>query len=50
MRAIVRYVRQFPLELHHPKEEEQLFRRLRERTASCNAELDELERQHAARP
>jgi len=46
MQAIVRYVRQFPVELHHPKEEEQLFRRLRERTTSCHAELDELERQH----
>ena len=46
MRAIVRYVRQFPIELHHPKEEEQLFARLRERTATCDAELDELERQH----
>ena len=46
MRAIVRYVRQFPVELHHPKEEEHLFRRLRARTSSCDAELDELERQH----
>lgn len=46
MRAIVRYVQQFPVELHHPKEEGHLFRRLRERTTSCNAELDELERQH----
>jgi len=46
MRAIVRYVRQFPLELHHPKEEQHLFARLRERTSSCDAELDELERQH----
>ena len=46
MRAIVRYVQQFPVKLHHPKEEEHLFRRLRERTTSCNAELDELERQH----
>ena len=46
MRAIVRYVQQFPIELHHPKEEEHLFQRLRERTTSCNAELDELERQH----
>lgn len=46
MRAIVRYVQQFPVKLHHPKEEEHLFQRLRERTASCNAELDELERQH----
>jgi len=46
MRAIVRYVRQFPVQLHHPKEEQHLFRRLRERTSSCDAELDELERQH----
>jgi nucleotide-binding universal stress UspA family protein/hemerythrin-like domain-containing protein len=46
MRAIVCYVQQFPLKLHHPKEEAHLFRRLRERTTSCNAELDELERQH----
>jgi nucleotide-binding universal stress UspA family protein/hemerythrin-like domain-containing protein len=46
MRAIVHYVEQFPVKLHHPKEEEQLFRRLRERTTSCNALLDELERQH----
>jgi nucleotide-binding universal stress UspA family protein/hemerythrin-like domain-containing protein len=46
MRAIVRYVRAFPLALHHPKEEQHLFRRLRERTPVVNAELDELERQH----
>jgi len=47
MRAIVRYVQRFPLELHHPKEESHLFPRLRERTTSVHAELDELERQHA---
>jgi nucleotide-binding universal stress UspA family protein/hemerythrin-like domain-containing protein len=47
MAAIVRYVQQFPVKLHHPKEEEHLFRRLRERTTSCHAELDELARQHA---
>ena len=46
MRTIVRYLQQFPLQLHHPKEEEHLFARLRERTTSCHAELDELERQH----
>lgn len=46
MRAIVRYVQEFSVKLHHPKEEEHLFRRLRERTTSCNAELDELEHQH----
>jgi nucleotide-binding universal stress UspA family protein/hemerythrin-like domain-containing protein len=47
MRAILQYVQRFPLELHHPKEDEHLFRRLRQRTSSCDAELDELERQHA---
>ncbi len=46
MRAMLRYVQRFPLELHHPKEEEHLFRRLRQRTRDCDAELDELERQH----
>lgn len=46
MRAIVRYLQDFPVALHHPKEEMHIFRRLRQRTASVNAELDELERQH----
>ncbi len=46
MRAIVRYLQDFPVALHHPKEEMHIFRRLRERTSSVNAELDELERQH----
>jgi len=46
MRAIVRYIQDFPLALHHPKEEQHLFRRLRERTESVSVELDELERQH----
>jgi len=47
MRAMVHYIKAFPVTLHHPKEEEYLFRKLRERTSQCNAELDELERQHA---
>jgi len=46
MRAILHYLQQFPLQMHHPKEEAHLFARLRERTTSCHAELDELERQH----
>lgn len=46
MRAMIHYIRTFPVALHHPKEEEYLFRRLRERTSQCNAELDELARQH----
>jgi hemerythrin-like domain-containing protein len=46
MEAIVRYLRYFPL-AHHPKEDDLVFRRLRERTPALDAELDELERQHA---
>ncbi len=46
MPAIVRYLKQFPVKLHHPKEHEHLFRRLRERTSSCNEQLDQLDRQH----
>lgn len=46
MRAMLHYIKAFPVALHHPKEEDYLFRKLRERTSQCNAELDELERQH----
>jgi hemerythrin-like domain-containing protein len=46
MRAMVRYIRDFPLRLHHPKEDDYLFRLLRERTSSVDAELEELHRQH----
>jgi nucleotide-binding universal stress UspA family protein/hemerythrin-like domain-containing protein len=46
MRAMVRYIQDFPVALHHPKEEEYLFAKLRSRTSQCNAELDELQRQH----
>ncbi len=46
MASIVRYIQEFPVRLHHPKEEEHLFRALRERAPDLVAELDELERQH----
>jgi nucleotide-binding universal stress UspA family protein/hemerythrin-like domain-containing protein len=46
MHAIVRYIRDFPVALHHPKEDDYLFRKLRERTSAVDAELDELQRQH----
>jgi hemerythrin-like domain-containing protein len=46
MQAMLRYLRDFPLALHHPKEEEFLFARLRARTAKFDAELRELTRQH----
>jgi len=46
MKAMVRYIQDFPVALHHPKEEDYLFRILRERTSAVNPELDELQRQH----
>ena len=46
MKAMVHYIQAFPVALHHPKEEDYLFRKLRERTSAVNPELDELERQH----
>jgi nucleotide-binding universal stress UspA family protein/hemerythrin-like domain-containing protein len=46
MGAILRYIETFPVALHHPKEDEYLFRKLRQRTSEVDAELDALERQH----
>jgi nucleotide-binding universal stress UspA family protein/hemerythrin-like domain-containing protein len=46
VRALMRCVERFAVTMHHPKEEQYLFARLRERTTSVHAELDELERQH----
>jgi len=46
MQAMIHYIQDFPVALHHPKEEDYLFRKLRERTAAVNPELDELEHQH----
>jgi hemerythrin-like domain-containing protein len=44
---IVDYVEIFPEKLHHPKENDYLFKAVRARTAEANAVLDELEREHA---
>jgi nucleotide-binding universal stress UspA family protein/hemerythrin-like domain-containing protein len=46
MQAMIRYIQDFPVALHHPKEDDYLFRKLRDRTSAANAELDELEHQH----
>jgi len=46
MRAMLRYLQEFSLQRHHPKEDQHLFALLRQRTTSCHAELDELGRQH----
>lgn len=40
------YLDVFPERCHHPKEDEYLFRSLRERTSSADAVLDELQAQH----
>lgn len=45
-RAILRYLGEFPLQLHHPKEDDYIFRKLRRRTAELDAEIGALERQH----
>ena len=48
--AMLYYVESFPERLHHPKENEYLFRKLRSRTHEADSVLDELERQHAEGP
>jgi len=40
------YIEDFPERCHHPKEDETLFRLLRERTSRADAVLDELQAQH----
>ena len=39
MRAMLRYLQEFSLQRHHPKEDQHLFALLRQRTTSCHAEL-----------
>lgn len=48
LHAMLFYVEQFPERLHHPKEELELFARLRRRTSECDALLAELQREHQA--
>jgi hemerythrin-like domain-containing protein len=46
MRAMLYYIHEFPGQIHHPKEEQYLFARLRARTEEFDAVLEELGRQH----
>lgn len=46
LKAMLYYIREFPEKLHHPKEDDFLFKKLRERTSEFNEVLDELQRQH----
>lgn len=48
LRALLFYIDAYPERLHHPKESEHLFRRLRERTREADAVLDRLDREHDA--
>lgn len=45
--AMFDYIEALPEKLHHPKEDEYLFRFLRQRTREADAILDELESQHS---
>lgn len=44
--AVLDYLQAFPERLHHPKEDEYLFRLLRRRCVQAQPTLDELEAQH----
>ena len=46
--TILYYIDTFPDRCHHPKEDEFLFKRLRNRTDKANSVLDELQRQHVS--
>ena len=48
LRAMLFYVDEFPERLHHPKESELLFPKVRERCPELGRVLDRLEREHAA--
>lgn len=48
LRAMLFYVDEFPERLHHPKESELLFPRVRERCPELAATLDKLEAEHAS--
>ncbi|RQZ58435.1 hemerythrin domain-containing protein [Burkholderia sp. Bp9004] len=45
-RAMLYYIREYPQQVHHPKEDRYLFRPLRDRTDEFESVLDELESQH----
>lgn len=46
LRAMLDYIATVPEKLHHPKEDEFLYRRLRARTHTLDAVLDRLEAEH----
>lgn len=46
LRALIFYIDAYPERLHHPKESDQLFRRLRERSSRAAEVLDQLDAEH----
>jgi hemerythrin-like domain-containing protein len=46
-RAMLLYIIDYPEKVHHPKEDQYLFARLRQRTDQVNQALDALEAEHA---
>ena len=48
--TILSYIETFADRFHHPKEDEYLFRALRERTGAADATLLDLQHEHAAGP
>lgn len=50
LRAILGYIEAFPDKLHHPKEDEYLYRVLRQRAPALAGVLDELQREHDRGP
>jgi hemerythrin-like domain-containing protein len=46
-RAMLLYIIDYPEKVHHPKEDQYLFARVRQRTDQVNQELDALEAEHA---
>jgi nucleotide-binding universal stress UspA family protein/hemerythrin-like domain-containing protein len=48
LRAMLFYIEHFPERLHHPKEDDYLFGRLRRRTSTCDALIAALHAQHDA--
>ena len=45
-RSMLLYISEYPEKVHHPKEDQYLFARLRDRTDQVNQTLDELASQH----
>lgn len=50
LRIFLSYLREFPLRLHHPKEDAYLFRLVRQRSAEAQPLLAALDRQHNEEP